>query len=98
MACSQGITLTAASTVVFSELHWTPSLMNQAEDRAHRISQLNSVNVYYLYGPSTLDDMIFKMINQKSEVVSDTLNGEAVNHQIARLDTKFQHDNLFGPK
>ena len=58
-AASQGLTLTAASTILFAELHWTPSLMAQAEDRAHRIGQKNSVNIYYLHGAGTLDDSIF---------------------------------------
>ena len=83
-ACSQGLTLTAASTVVFAELTWTPSIMSQAEDRTHRIGQQNCVNVYYLYGPDTVDDIIFNMLNFKSEVVSDALDGKARDYQISR--------------
>lgn len=74
-ACSQGITLTAASTVVFAELTWTPSMMSQAEDRVHRIGQQNCVSVYYLYGPDTIDDHIFKLLSQKTEVIADSLDG-----------------------
>ena len=74
-ACYTGITLTAASTVVFSELHMTPAVMIQAEDRAHRFGQEHEcVNIHYLYGPETLDEVLFKLLNQKQNIFSNTLD------------------------
>ena len=67
------MTLTAASTVVFSELIWTPSMMQQAEDRVHRIGQLQSVNIYYLIAKDTLDEGILSMLNYKNKVIVGTL-------------------------
>ena len=82
-ACYTGITLTAASTVVFSELHMTPAVMIQAEDRAHRIGQEHeSVNIHYLYGPDTLDEILFKMLNQKQNIFSNTLDNTSANMDV----------------
>ena len=82
-ACYTGITLTAASTVVFSELHMTPAVMIQAEDRAHRIGQEHEcVNIHYLYGPDTLDEILFKMLNQKQNIFSNTLDNTTKNMEV----------------
>ena len=82
-ACYTGITLTAASTVVFSELHMTPAVMIQAEDRAHRIGQEHEcVNIPYLYGPDTLDEILFKMLNQKQNIFSNTLDNISQNMDV----------------
>eukprot|EP00039_Didymoeca_costata_P014284 m.229012 g.229012 ORF g.229012 m.229012 type:complete len:1110 (+) comp15985_c0_seq10:264-3593(+) len=75
-AASQGITLTAASTVVFAELHWTPGLIEQAEDRAHRLGQNNAVNIHFLLARNTVDDILWHQINKKVNIVSTTLNGK----------------------
>eukprot|EP00826_Nyctotherus_ovalis_P002887 TRINITY_DN10581_c0_g1_i4.p1 TRINITY_DN10581_c0_g1~~TRINITY_DN10581_c0_g1_i4.p1 ORF type:complete len:558 (+),score=120.33 TRINITY_DN10581_c0_g1_i4:804-2477(+) len=82
-ASCQGITLTAASTVVFAEFAWTPGLMDQAEDRVHRISQKNSVNIYYLYAKDTLDPILYRIIKMKNEVIGKTLDGKLVNYKLS---------------
>ena len=82
-ACYTGITLTTASTVIFSELHMTPAVMIQAEDRAHRIGQEHEcVNIHYLYGPDTLDEILFKMLNQKQNIFSNTLDNKSQNMEV----------------
>lgn len=61
-----GITMTAASTVVFGEMFWTPGIMIQAEDRVHRHGQQNNVTVYYLCADKTVDTMLFGLLDFKS--------------------------------
>jgi len=74
-SAGQGITLTAASTVVFVEMHWTPGVLVQAEDRAHRIGQVNAVNIYYLVAKGSLDDIIWPMVRRKLDTVGKVLDG-----------------------
>jgi len=50
-----GLTLTAASTVVFIDRVWSPAVNGQAEDRLHRIGQTEAVEVIDLMARHTVD-------------------------------------------
>jgi len=54
-AGGEGITLTAASTVVFLDRDWSPAKNSQAEDRLHRIGQANAVHVIDIMALDTVD-------------------------------------------
>ena len=88
-ACATGLTLTKASTVVFAELHFTPSIMIQAEDRVHRIGQEgNCVNIHYLFADNTLDVLLFRKLNEKQNIVSTTLDNDKKDLDVTKIKEK----------
>lgn len=71
-----GYNITSASNVVFFEFAWTPGEHLQAEDRAHRIGQVNNVDVNYLVMNNTIDELIIDSIVSKATVIGDIFNTE----------------------
>ncbi|CAL9081300.1 unnamed protein product [Musa textilis] len=82
-----GLNLTAASTIFFAELTWTPGDIIQAEDRAHRIGQVSSVNIYYLLSNDTVDDIIWDVVRSKLETLSQMLDGEENTLEVSSSQT-----------
>lgn len=69
-AAGVGLTLTASSNVAFVEFPWTYADCCQCEDRAHRIGQKNSVTCYYFLGRETIDEKVYKIIQNKKSIAN----------------------------
>jgi len=74
-AAGVGLTLTKASLVVFAELHWTPGILLQAEDRCHRIGQKECVDIRYLVSEDSFETPLWKKILTKMDQVSQITGG-----------------------
>jgi len=73
---ASGLNLQRASCVVFGELDWSPAVHSQAEDRAHRIGQQDSLLCYYLVSPrgsdSDMQDALGLKVSQFVSIMGDS--------------------------
>jgi SNF2 family DNA or RNA helicase len=73
-AMKEGITLTAASNMIFLERHWTPAVNEQCEDRCHRNGQKNAVTILIFEAEDTVDAQKISPTNAiKSLIVSSVI-------------------------
>jgi len=76
VAAKEGITLTAADTVLFVEREWVPAWEEQAEDRINRIGQESqSISAVFLSVADTIDEKFNEVIEAKRKVVQAVLDG-----------------------
>jgi len=72
-AAGVGITLTAADTVIFNDLSFVPADHSQAEDRAYRYGQKNSVLVYYPVFENTIEMTIYNILQKKKDIIDQVM-------------------------
>jgi SWI/SNF-related matrix-associated actin-dependent regulator 1 of chromatin subfamily A len=73
-AAGVGITLTAASLLLFVELDWVPGIMTQAEDRIHRIGTAGSVLIQHLVYADSIDARMAEAIVEKQGIIEQALD------------------------
>jgi len=86
-AAGVGLTLTKAEIVIMNSLDWVPGNHEQAEDRAYRIGQSETVNIYYMLMDETIDTLVWDILNEKKKVIG-TIMGEddIINEFLKKVD------------
>ena len=74
--CGTGITLTAASYMIFLDTPWTDSVYTQAQDRIYRIGTNKSVTIYNLIAKDTIDERVLEIVNDKKAIADYVVDDE----------------------
>jgi SWI/SNF-related matrix-associated actin-dependent regulator of chromatin subfamily A-like protein 1 len=90
-----GITLTAATHVIFQDLDWVPANHLQAEDRAYRMGQTERVTVEYMLADGTLDVFIADLLETKLRLIGAVESEEVPNASV--LDELYAKLRSLGP-
>jgi SNF2 family DNA or RNA helicase len=76
LAASEGLDITAAGTVMFADLLWTPAGHEQAEDRAYmRNNDPHGIDAYYFIKENTIMEWIKELLDLKEEVIGEIVEG-----------------------
>lgn len=77
-----GLTLTAARQIIFNDLDWVPASHWQAEDRAYRIGQTQTVNVTYMIVRESIDEFVRAILESKASLIDDLIEGRALGDEM----------------
>jgi TATA-binding protein-associated factor len=69
-----GISLVQAQVAIFAEHDWNPQVDLQAMDRAHRIGQRKTLNVYRLYSENTIEEKMLNIQKRKTTIAETVVN------------------------
>lgn len=75
-AMGTGLTLTAASTVIFLDEPWNRGIKDQAEDRAHRIGTRGTVRIVTLITKDSVDEGIYNLVQKKGKMADLLIDGK----------------------
>jgi SWI/SNF-related matrix-associated actin-dependent regulator 1 of chromatin subfamily A len=67
-----GITLHTSPNILFLDFDWTPSAMQQAEDRAHRMGmKTEHLTIYQLFAINSIDEKMKSILEEKKEIFNN---------------------------
>jgi SNF2 family DNA or RNA helicase len=69
-----GLNLTGADMVIHYDPWWNPAVEDQATDRAYRIGQKNSVQVYKLITKNTIEEKIYALQQKKKAMIDNLIH------------------------
>ena len=74
-AMGVGLTLNAASNVIFLDEPWNRAIKDQAIDRSHRVGTKHNVNIYTLMCKNTVDEGVHNIVNKKGRLADQIVDG-----------------------
>jgi len=84
LAAAEGLDITAAGTVIFADLLWTPAGHEQAEDRAYmRNNDPHGIDAYYLIKQNSIEEWIMELLDLKTEVIGEVVEGVKASRDVS---------------
>lgn len=72
--CATGLNIVPIRRMIFTELEWSPSTLEQCQARINRIGGAKQLHYIYLVCDNTLDDMVFKKLQDKTALITEVVD------------------------
>ena len=74
-SCATGLNITPVRKMIFLEMDWSPSTLDQCEARINRIGGSKKLHYTYIICDHSLDEMVFNKLKKKTALTTDVVDG-----------------------